>query len=163
MAPEHARTVFARDAAAPAPADRRAPLDEPAPIAGAATDRPSGARIDPALGTREQPPGLCADRRRATQARDFGLGDAGTERARPCRRTAGTGARRFELAIVPAPTPRHDPRLRLLHCRHGLAAAAVRAVLLAQSTANQALTPFTSERGKLPVNFRRAEEVHAER
>jgi len=78
-----------------------------------------------------------ADRRRATQARDFGLGDAGTERARPCRHAAGTGARRFELAIVPAPTPRHDPRLRLLHCRHGLAAAAVRAVLLAQPTANQ--------------------------
>src|SRR5215212_797160 len=59
----------ARDAAALAPKDRRAPLDVPAPTAGSATDRPSGARIDPALGAREQPLGLCADRRRVAQAR----------------------------------------------------------------------------------------------
>src|SRR5206468_1958105 len=35
----------------------------------------------------------------------------------------------LELALVPAPTPRRDPCLRFLHCRHRLAAAAVRAVL----------------------------------
>src|SRR5205809_29704 len=73
--------------------------------------------------------------RRSTTSR-YG-GPARPNRFRPRRHAAGTGARRFELAIVPAPTPRHDPRLRLLHCRHGLAAAAVRAVLLAQPTANQ--------------------------
>jgi hypothetical protein len=58
-----------------------------------------------------------------------GFGDAGAECARPCRRSAGTGARRFQLALVSARARRHDPRLRPVHGRHGLAAPAVRAVL----------------------------------
>ncbi len=36
---------------------------------------------------------------------------------------------RLQLAVVPAPTRKHDPRLRLVHRRHRLAAAALRPVL----------------------------------
>src|SRR5262249_35007409 len=38
-------------------------------------------------------------------------------------------ARRLQLALIPAPTRRHDHRLRLLYGRHSVAAAAVPAVL----------------------------------
>jgi hypothetical protein len=46
--------------------------------------------------------GLRPDRRQAAQARDQRLGDAGAERARAGRYPAVAGARRAELALVPA-------------------------------------------------------------
>jgi hypothetical protein len=79
-------------------------VDVPAPAAGSAADRASGARSDPAARAREQSLGLCPDRWRVAQAWDHGFGDAGAERARPCQPLADTGARRLQLAIVPAPT-----------------------------------------------------------
>jgi putative transposase len=41
----------------------------------------------------------------------YGFGDAGAQHARPCRHPACTGARPFQLVVVPAPTRNHDPRL----------------------------------------------------
>jgi putative transposase len=38
-------------------------------------------------------------------------GDAGAQRARPRRHPARTRARRLQLAVVPTPTRKHDPRL----------------------------------------------------
>jgi hypothetical protein len=73
--------------------------------------------------------GLRPDRRRVAQARDHGFGDTGAQRAQPCRHPAGTGARWLQLVVVPAPTSAHDRRMRLVHRRHRLAAAVVRAVL----------------------------------
>jgi hypothetical protein len=75
--------------------DRRAPVDVPAQAAGSAADRPRGARADPATRPGEQSLGIRPDRRRVTQARDHGVGDPGAQRARPCRRPAGSRARRL--------------------------------------------------------------------
>jgi hypothetical protein len=73
----------ARDAAALAPTNRRAPVDIPPQAAGSAADRPRGARADPSTRPGEQSLGLRPDRRRVTQARDHGFGDAGAQRASP--------------------------------------------------------------------------------
>jgi putative transposase len=42
---------------------------------------------------------------------DHRLGNARSERPRLRRHLTGTGARRLQLAIVPTPTRKHDPRL----------------------------------------------------
>jgi putative transposase len=63
------------------------------------------------LARENQPLGLRQDRRRVTQARGHRVGDAGAQPARPRRHPAGTQACRVQLAVVPAPTRTHDPRL----------------------------------------------------
>jgi hypothetical protein len=56
---------------------------------------------------------------------DHCVGDARTQRLSPYRHPTGTRACRHQLASVPAPTRKHDPRLRFLHCRHRLAAPVI--------------------------------------
>jgi hypothetical protein len=119
----------AGDAVALASAAGCLPLDVPAPPAGAAAGRAVGARADPAARAREQQLGVLSHRWRASQPRRQGVRDAGAQRARPCRRAARAAARPAELARLPPPARREHPRLRLLHRRHGLASAAVRARL----------------------------------
>src|SRR6266511_3300059 len=82
---------YTGDAAALAPTDHRAPLDLPAPAARATAAGQGGARAHPAARAREQPLGLCSDRRRVAQARDHRLGDAG---AKPCSPAPASRRRR---------------------------------------------------------------------
>jgi hypothetical protein len=57
------------------------------------------------------------------------VGDAGAERAPPCRHPTGAGAGRFQLADLLASTRKLNPCLRPVHRRHRLDAGAVRVVL----------------------------------
>jgi hypothetical protein len=58
-----------------------------------------------------------------------GLGDCDPHHAAPPRTGAGAAAGDYNMAGIPMPAGRRDRRLRLLHRRHDLAAAAVCAVL----------------------------------
>ena len=95
----------------------RPPLDQRA----AAADRPPG-QGEPALG-------LPAHPGRTAAARRAGLGHRDPHHAAPPRARPGTAPGGHDVAGVPAPAGRRDPRLRLLHRRHRLAAAALRPLL----------------------------------
>src|SRR6266542_234508 len=91
-------------------------VDLPAAWTRTSATRPGGPAADRPPGHRESPLGLPAHQGRA---------------APPCAATGSTrpAADRDDVAGVPAPAGRRDPRLRLLHRRHRLAATALCVVL----------------------------------
>jgi hypothetical protein len=68
-------------------------------------------------------------RRGTAQAGDRRLGDLHPQHPQQGRRAAGASARLAVVAQLPTSAWRVDPRLRLLHHRHGLAAPPLRARL----------------------------------
>src|SRR6266540_3940438 len=88
---------------------------------GPAADHPPGHR-EPALG-------LPAPQGRTPAAWRARLRHRNPVHAAPPRAGPGAATHDHHLAEVPAPAGRRDPRVRLLHRRHRLAAPALRAVL----------------------------------
>jgi putative transposase len=110
----------------------RPPLDQELPAA----DRPLGHR-EPALG-------LPAHQGRAAPARHAGLGNRDPRHAASSWAGPGAAADDHDLAAVPAPAGGRHPRLRLVHRRHHLAAAAVGAVFIELATRRVQLAGVTS-------------------
>ena len=104
-------------------------LDLPAPRNRATAPGPGTAATDHPPGQGEPALGLPAHPRRTATPRRSGLGDRDPHDAAPSRAGPHTAANGHHLAGVPAPAGRRDRRLRLLHGRHDLAAAAPRLVL----------------------------------
>ena len=105
---------------------RRVDLPPPDRPAAAGPGRPAADRPP---GQGELPLGLPAHPRRAAAPWRARLGHRDPHDASPPRTRPGTAADYHDLAGVPAPAGRRDHGLRLLHRRHHLAQAAVRAVL----------------------------------
>jgi putative transposase len=119
----------ARDAAALAPAARGRCLDLPASPVRPAAIGPGCPAADRSPGQGEPTLGLPAHPGRAAAPWRARLGDGDPHHPAPPWAGPRPTARGHHLAGVPAPAGRRDRGLRLLYRRHGLAAAAVCAVL----------------------------------
>jgi hypothetical protein len=119
----------ARDTAALAPAHGRRRLDLPTPRTRTTADGPRRSAADPPAGQGEPALGLPTHQGRTPTPGEAGLGNRDPHDAAPPRAGPSPAPSGHDVAGVPTPAGRRDRCLRLVHRRHGLAVAAVRAVL----------------------------------
>jgi hypothetical protein len=118
----------ARDPPRLASAHGAPPVDLPVGAEGTAAGSRPGAAADPAIRAGEPAVGLPADPRRTAPPWLPDLGQLNQPGAARSRRRSSTSACLDHLAVVSALVGGRHPGLRLLHRRHGVAAAAVCAV-----------------------------------